>query len=312
MANEASPSPRKSGGAVGFVGLGTMGAPMARRVAAAGQSLRLYDIDRDLTARLATELGAVAAPDPAALAEACEVVITMLPNAEIVHRAVLGHGDGRGLADGLAGGAIIVDMSSSYPLATRALGAELAARGITLLDAPVSGGVRKAVDGMLAIMLGGDDEAAMARVEPLLAAMGKTFRTGGLGSGHANKALNNYVSAAGLAAACEAVIVGRAFGLDPERMIDVINASTGRNNSTENKIKPFVLTGKFAKAGFGLGLMAKDVKAAADLSRELGLSLPGMSEARRLWAEAWETLGTGADHTEIYRYLDMRGREEQS
>jgi 3-hydroxyisobutyrate dehydrogenase len=146
--------------------------------------------------------------------------------------------------------------------------------------------------------------AAMSRVEPVLAAMGRIFRTGGLGSGHATKALNNYVSAAGLAAACEAVIVGRKFGLDPELMIDVINASTGRNNSTENKIKPFVLSGDFARAGFALALMAKDVKAAADLSSELGLSLPGVTEMRRLWDEAWQMLGDGADHTEIYRYLD--------
>jgi 3-hydroxyisobutyrate dehydrogenase len=296
----SNPSP-SSAPRIGLVGLGMMGAPMARRLAGAGYSLSLFDIDNDLTVRLAGELGTSASTDPATLGRSCDIVITMLPNADVVRKAVLGEG---GVAEGLAPGAIVVDMSSSYPLATRALGKELGQRGIVLLDAPVSGGFKKAVNGTLAIMLGGDDEAAMARVEPVLAAMGQSFRTGGLGSGHATKALNNYVSAAGLAAACEAVIVGRKFGLDPERMIDVINASTGRNNSTENKMKPFVLSGDFARAGFALGLMAKDLKAAADLSSELGLSMPGIAEARRLWADAFSALGEGADHTEIYRYLD--------
>ncbi len=298
MPNDTS---RSAAPRIGLVGLGMMGAPMARRISGAGYALSLFDIDRALATRLAEETGASASPDPASLGQASDIVITMLPNADVVRKAVLGEG---GIAEGLAHGAIIVDMSSSYPLATRALGEELARKGVVLLDAPVSGGVKKAIDGTLAIMLGGDDEAAMARVEPVLASMGRTFRTGGLGSGHATKALNNYVSAAGLAAACEAVIVGRKFGLDPERMIDVINASTGRNNSTENKIKPFVLSGDFSRAGFALALMAKDVKAAADLSGELGLSLPGIAESRRLWDEAWKMLGNGADHTEIYRYLD--------
>lgn len=301
MPSEAKePAPSR----VGVVGLGTMGAPMARCLAKADHTLCLFDIDRDRAAELAQELGGGAAPALSDLGAACDIVITMLPNADIVRQAVLGSDGEAGIAGNEAARPIIVDMSSSYPPATRKLGAELAERGVTLLDAPVSGGVGKAVSGTLAIMLGGDDAAAMDRVEPVLRAMGRVYRTGGLGSGHATKALNNYVSAAGLAAACEAVIVGKAFGLDPERMIDVINASTGRNNSTENKMKPFVLSGEFAKAGFALDLMAKDVQAAADLSDELGRPLPGIAEARELWAKASEALGRGADHTEIYRYLE--------
>jgi 3-hydroxyisobutyrate dehydrogenase len=216
--------PQNSGGAkrIGLVGLGTMGAPMARCLAKAGHALALYDIAPELTQALAAELNGLPARSPAELGAQCSVVITMLPNAQIVRAAVTG---GDGVAAGLEPGGIIVDMSSSYPLATLALGAELEAAGIALLDAPVSGGVQKAIDGTLAIMLGGHDEAAMAAATPVLEAMGTVYRTGALGSGHATKALNNYVSAAGLAAACEAVIVGKAFGLDPARMIDVINAS---------------------------------------------------------------------------------------
>jgi 3-hydroxyisobutyrate dehydrogenase len=290
-------------GTIGLVGLGRMGAPMARCLARAGHRLALYDVDRPLTEALADEIGAHAASGPAEIGGLCGMVITMLPNAEIVRRAVIGDAETPGVASRLPGNSIVIDMSSSYPMATLELGTELAKSGILLLDAPVSGGVAKAADGTLAIMLGGDDEAAMQRAAGVLEAMGTVYRTGRLGSGHATKALNNYVSAAGLAAACEAAIVGKAFGLDPERMIDVINASTGRNNSTEKKLKPFILSGEFAKAGFALDLMAKDVRAAADLAAELGVPLPGLSAARSLWGDAAEALGEGADHTEIYRYL---------
>lgn len=299
--------PEHPASCVGLVGLGTMGAPMARRLASSGRELWLFDIDHARTAALAEELGAKAAGTLGELGSMCRIVITMLPNAEIVRQAVLGDHEAQGLASGLKTGSLVIDMSSSYPLSTRALGADLSQRGVVLLDAPVSGGVRKADAGTLAIMLGGDDAHAMDEAEAVLKTMGTVYRTGGLGSGHATKALNNYVSAAGLAAACEALIIGRAFGLDPACMVDVINASTGRNNSTENKLKPFVLSGDFAAAGFALDLMAKDVKAAADLSDELGRSLPGISQARSLWTEASRILGRQADHTEIYRYLDGAG-----
>jgi len=289
---------------IGFVGLGTMGAPMVRCLVKAGMELCLYDIDATATSSLAGETRARGAADPGEVGRSCGIVILMLPNSDIVRTAVLGTKGSAGLAESLAPGSIVIDMSSSYPMATRSLGATLAEMRISLLDAPVSGGLRKAIAGTLAIMLGGADESDMQRAEPVLAPMGKVFRTGGLGSGHATKALNNYVSAAGLAAACEAVVVGRSFGLDPATMIDVINASTGRNNATENKIKQFVLNEDYATAGFSLELMAKDVKAAADLSEELGHALPGVAEARALWQKADKRLGKGADHTEIYRFLD--------
>ena len=178
---------------IGFIGLGTMGAPMVRALAKSGYSACLYDIDQTLTKKLAAETGGEAAQSLQQIGKSSDVVITMLPNAQIVRDAIMG-----GVADGMKSGAIVVDMSSSYPLATRELGKGLAERGITLLDAPVSGGVRKAQSGTLAIMLGGEDEAAMKTATPVLESMGTVFRTGPLGSGHATKALNNYVSAAGL------------------------------------------------------------------------------------------------------------------
>ncbi len=156
----------------------------------------------------------------------------------------------------LAKDALIIDMSSSVPVDTQSLGKTLAERGIGLVDAPVSGGVRRAIDGTLAIMAGGD-AALVERARPVLQAMAKSvFATGPLGSGHAMKALNNYVSAAGLVAACEALLVGRRFGLQPDTIIDVLNASTGKNNSTDVKMKQFVISESFA-SGFSLALMAK-------------------------------------------------------
>lgn len=292
---------------IGFIGIGTMGAPMVRCLANAGHALMVYDIDTAAARAIAAEIGAQQADSLRAVATACDVIILMLPNSAIVQQVV---GASEGLAPHLGRGRIVVDMSSSDPMETRRIGADLAAQGVTLLDAPVSGGLRKAIAGTLAILLGGDDDTALAKVTPVLTAMGQVLRTGALGSGHATKALNNYVSAAGLAAACEAVIVGRAFGLTPEVLVDAINASTGRNNSTENKLKQFILNDRFADAGFALDLMAKDVALAASLGDAMGQNLSGLHAARTLWADAQQALGQGADHTEIYRYLAARSAQD--
>ena len=193
-------------------------------------------------------------------------------------------------------------MSSSAPMGTRALGEELAQRGVAMVDAPVSGGVAKARDATLAIMAGGLPEH-VERARPVLEKLGaKIIPTGPLGSGHAMKALNNYVSAAGLAAAAEALLVARAFGLDPAVMTDVLNASTGRNNSTENKLKQYVLSGTFS-AGFAMDLMAKDLATALDLAHSLGVPAPLAEECIALWSKASKSL-PGADHTAIYSFLE--------
>ncbi len=217
----------------------------------------------------------------------------MLPTGQIVREVLIDNG----LADILTTGTVVVDMSSSEPIGTRELGAELAERGIPLIDAPVSGGVPKAVDGTLAIMIGTDDEEALARAEPVLKTMGdRLFRTGGLGTGHAMKALNNYVAAASFIAASEALIVGDRFGLDRATMIDIINNSTGRCFNTELPMKHHVLTRDYG-SGFQLGLMAKDVKIAGDLAEAIGIDAPMSKLARDMWAEARDELGPTEDFT---------------
>ncbi|MCA3071426.1 MAG: NAD(P)-dependent oxidoreductase [Rhodocyclaceae bacterium] len=294
---------------IGFIGLGNMGRPMTTRLSGAGHRLLLLDIDRTLTESLAKELGQQAAGSPGAIGAACDVVITMLPDGRTVQRVLLGEaGDGTGgVAGSLKKGATVIDMSSSSPVGTRELGEQLAKMDIRFIDAPVSGGVRRAVDGTLAIMVGGD-EAAIEAMRPVFAPMGKPLVAGGLGAGHAIKALNNYVSAAGLLAACEAVRAGSRFGLDPATMVDIINASTGVNNSTLVKMKPFVLSGTYAD-GFGLALMAKDLRTALEVADATGMQTALAETVVRVWNEAEQKLGatkdTSVHHTAIDRYLGL-------
>jgi 3-hydroxyisobutyrate dehydrogenase len=284
--------------AVAVIGLGMMGLPMAACLVKAGFDTRGADLSPAARDALAAAGGSAFA-DAREAARGADMVITMLPDGRIVREVLVG---ANALADHLAPGTLIIDMSSSAPLGTAKLGEELAAKGLRFIDAPVSGGVRRAVNGTLAIMAGGPLED-VERARPVLAAMGQSiFATGPLGSGHAMKALNNYVSAAGLVAAAEAVIVAKRFGLDPNVAVDVLNASTGKNNSTEVKMKSFIISETFG-SGFSLALMAKDLRTAAELADQLDLPVPVIQSTADLWDEAKAALERGADHTEIYRYL---------
>ena len=290
---------------IGFVGLGQMGRPMAALLAKAGYKLRVFDANPAAASAFAAASPAKVCATAAEVAVGVQVYITMLPDGRAVREVLIGPGRAAGV---LAPGAIVADMSSSDPVGTRKLGEALAKRSVPLVDAPVSGGVARAKDGTLAIMAGGDPKA-IERLRPVFEKVGnKVFLTGALGSGHAMKALNNYVSAAGLVAAAEAILIGRAFGLDPEVMTDVLNASTGRNNSTDVKLKQHILSGKFG-TGFSVGLMAKDLATASDLSDAVGANALFARQCSGLWAEAARNLGPGADHSEIYRYLEKRGKK---
>jgi len=285
--------------AITVIGLGTMGIPMATCLLRAGFQVTGFDLSEAARAKFQAAGGRVAATAPDAVKSA-DVVITLLPDGKIV-RAVL-----EPLKDSLKRGAIVVEMSSSDPIGTQALGRSLIAAGHPFIDAPVSGGVKRATDGTLAIMVGGDG-ATIDRVGPLLSAMGKAiFRTGPLGSGHAMKALNNYVSAAGLVAAVEATQIGARFGLDPNLMADILNASTGRNNTTEVKLKQFIISETFAD-GFPLRLMAKDVRTADDMAHALGIPVPLADLCTELWEAAARSLSDKANHTEVLRYLEGLG-----
>jgi 3-hydroxyisobutyrate dehydrogenase len=278
---------------IGFIGIGNMGWPMAANIAKAGHDLAIFDVDSARTARFASEHKAREAASLAEIASN-DFVITMLPTGQIVRQALLEDAAGA-FAKAARPGLIVIDMSSSDPVGTRALGAELARLGDVLIDAPVSGAVPRARTGTLAIMIGGDDKAAIERAKPLLLSMGdRLFDTGPLGSGHAMKALNNYIAAAGYTAAVESLLIGERFGLDQAVMVDILNASTGRNFSTEFMLKEHVLGGKFA-TGFAVGLMAKDVKIAADLGEAVHLDAPMSRLIRERWAIARDRLGYAGD-----------------
>lgn len=290
---------------VGFIGLGNMGRPMAANLIAAGFNLIVFDSMPEVMQRFVEENGGHPAGSFAELSANVEAVITMLPDGGVVRRVVTGEdGDSNDcLMHSIPEGCILIDMSSSSPTGTQSLGRKLGEHGILMLDAPVSGGVSRAIDGTLAIMVGGE-ASALSRCRPLFEAMGgRIFETGALGSGHAMKVLNNLVSAAGLVAAAEALLVGTRFGLKPDIMIDVLNASTGRNNSTENKFNQFVLSRAF-NSGFSLDLMVKDLNTALDLARETHVPAVFSEACRELWATAQAKLDDGADHTAVVRWLE--------
>lgn len=283
---------------VAVVGLGRMGMPMAARLAAAGYSMRGFD-----AAAVAVDPGSgiTTSNSAAEAAHGADVVVLMLPNSDVVE-AVL---DG-GLLDALEPGSVLLDMGSSRPLSSRAIAARVGTRGVAFVDAPVSGGVRGAQRGALTIMAGGAD-ADVERVRPILDALGtRVVHAGGVGAGHALKALNNLLSASHLLATSEAVLAGQRFGLDPAVVLEAINGSSGRSGSSEVKWPQYVLTGTF-DSGFGLALMLKDMKIATELADEQGSPIGFGHAAVDAWERAAKDLPDDADHTEIARWLDLNG-----
>ncbi len=270
---------------IAFVGLGMMGRPMAARLAEAGFKLRLFDISQKAVSDfIGAHPSALATASPKAAAQGADALITMLPDGKVVRQALI---EGRDAArDGLAAGALVVDMSSSNPVDTQKLARDLAASGVALLDAPVSGGVRRALDGSLSIMVGGA-AADLDRARPAFAAMGRTIT---------------------LCGPAEALVVGEAFGFDPGTMVDVFNSSTGKSNATEVKGRQFVVSRTFA-AGFTTGLMAKDLRTAGEVAQHLELNTPMLKRAVAYWNDANGKLGAAADHTEIFRYAEMLADE---
>lgn len=298
---------------IGFIGLGAMGLPMLENLARqASFDLKAFDTSEAPFDRLSQhpEWGrslhrAAAMTD---LADR-DIVILMLPNSAITNRVVLGDDTGQGLADILGQGAKIIDMGSSDPLETRKLNTTLEARGIHLVDAPVSGAVARAATGKLAIMFGGSD-AALGDVRPVLETMGSDlFAVGLTGDAHAMKALNNYVYAAGLLAMSEALCIAEAQGLSLEHFVDVLNASSGRNVATETKARQFILPETY-DAGFLMRLQAKDLRIADMLGHDAGVPATLLDLCTARWKEAEAAL-PDADNTAIHRYIKSRAAERR-
>jgi 3-hydroxyisobutyrate dehydrogenase len=287
---------------IGFAGLGHMGTPMVGRLAGAGHRLRVYDISPTARARHEGMDGVAVVSEVTEIADGADVVILMLPGSAVVAQVLLADG----LLQHVASSAVVVDMSSSAPARTRELAAAAAERGVTLIDAPVSGGVAGARSGSLTIMAGGPAEV-LDRLRPVLEVLGSHVVHAGtiVGAGHAIKALNNLMSAAHLLASSEALLAGRQFGLDPDVMLTIVNSSSGRSGSTQVKWPEFILSEAY-DSGFGLQLMLKDMQIALQLEQDAGVPAPLGQAAVAAWAAAAEDLPPTADHTEIARWLAAR------
>ncbi len=285
---------------VALVGLGVMGSRMAPHLTRVAD-VSVFDSNSDAV-RAVTADGIRPLDDIGQAAKA-DVVILMLPDSDVVESVLGDPSDPASLAAALKPTALVIDMGSSVPSRTVALAERLARAGVDMVDAPVSGGPQKAVTGELTIMVGGR-LADVERARPLLEAVGASVtHTGAVGSAHALKALNNLLSAIGLVGALEVLTVGTKFGLDPRVMLSVINRSTGRNQSTEVKIEPAVLDGRY-DVGFALPLSVKDICTALDLAAVLELSTPVSQATVEVCRTALAYLnGPNPDQSEIARYL---------
>jgi 3-hydroxyisobutyrate dehydrogenase len=285
---------------IAFVGLGNMGWPMAAHLVRAGYQVTGVDVDRTRAESWAATHDAPGTPagfatSVAAVSDVVDVIVTMLPSGAEVREVLLS------AAADAKEGMVAIDMSSADPVGTRELGAELASAGIRLVDAPVSGGVPRAVEGTLSIMIGGEHDA-IEIARPVLAAMGeRLFEVGALGNGHAMKCLNNYVAGTAFVACSEALAIGQRFGLDPTTMFDVMNVSTARCFNTDLVMKQHVVSGEFA-SGFALGLLAKDVGIADALAAAMGADTPLADLVAARLAEARDALGFGVDHTRAHQH----------
>jgi 3-hydroxyisobutyrate dehydrogenase-like beta-hydroxyacid dehydrogenase len=274
---------------------------MAGHLALTGYPLTVHDIDRakaDMVA--AGHDGVQVAHTPRAVAEASDIVITMLPSGMYVRDVALGE---RGLMEGFQPGALLLDTSSSEPWLTVETAAALAARGVDMVDAPVSGARAGAEAAELVFMVGGAAEA-VARVSPLLEVMGtRVFTLGPVGAGHAMKCINNLVTALTFMATAEGLTMGTRFGLDPAIMTDVLNVSTGMSWISQTHVKQRIISRTFDDP-FKLALMTKDVGIALELARREGLSLPLATVGRDLWQAAERSADEGASISEMVRWLE--------
>lgn len=293
---------------IGFIGLGVMGTPMATHLARAGHRLILLDLDTGVSIQLADTLGKPArvAATPREVAEASEIVITMLPNGEVVQQVALG---ADGLVHGWRPGALLLDTSSCEPWLTEQTGRALAERGGRMVDAPVSGAQWGAVDAQLVFMVGGAPDD-VARVRPLLDVMGRAvFHLGPLGCGHAMKCINNCITAITLANTAEGLVAGKRYGLDPRVMVEVLNASTGGSWITQTHFEQRVFNRAFDDP-FKLELMLKDMGIALELARETATPVPLWGLGQQLWRMADHAAGSGASVSELVRWVERQSGTE--
>ena len=283
-----------------------MGAPLASRLIHAGFRIQIYDFDNDTLRYFLMETGGEVAASPRLMAEACDIVLAMLPRPTDVRAATLGR---EGVVHGFAAGKIFVDLSASPPAQTRAIAKELRRAGGAMIDAPALGGLAELRAGKLTLLVGGEEDA-IARAEPVLETFAsRLIRTGPISSAHAAKALCGQLAALCFLATAETLMVGRRAGLEPAALLEALNASAGANFASEATMARHVLS-----RGFGSGLpldgLLGDLQQALDLARDAEMPAPLSALAREIWATARLALGPGQDHTRLIRWLEQITKTE--
>lgn len=289
---------------IGFIGLGIMGKPMSKNLLKAGYDLVVRDFNQENQAEVVAA-GATGADSAKEVAELCDVIITMLPNSPHVKSALLGEG---GVIEGAKSGTVVIDMSSIAPLASREIHAELAKKGVHLLDAPVSGGEPKAIDGTLSVMVGGD-KALFEKYYDLLKAMaGSVVHTGDIGAGNVTKLANQVIVALNIAAMSEALLLATKAGVNPELVYQAIRGGLAGSTVLDAKA-PMVLDRNF-KPGFRIDLHIKDLTNALDTSHGVGAQLP-LTAAVMEMMQALKADGLGtADHSALACYYEKLAKTE--
>ena len=287
---------------VAFLGLGAIGAPMAARLANDPFELTVWNRSGGKARAFAEEHGVYAASTPAEAVSDADAVVTCLPSSVEVEAIALGES---GFARNLRKGSIVIDCTSGDPATSRQIAAQLAARSVAFVDAPVSGGVKGAVAGTLTVMCGGSEDD-VERARRVLEAFGeKIVRCGEVGAGDAVKAMNQALLAIHIWSAGEALAGLAKMGIDTALALDVINGSSGRSNSSENLFTERVIGRKFPRT-FKLALLDKDVAIAADMAAQEGLDLTMIELASRLFKSARAELGEEADHVEAVKVIENR------
>jgi len=293
--------------AVGFVGLGVMGLPMARHLAASGARLTAFDIDPAAGDRLVrTTANVKLASSPEQVAADAEIVFTMLPHGRAVESVVFGPS---GLAAGFKPGDLLIDTSSSEPWHTRQTAERLKAQGVDMVDAPVSGAEIGALNAELVFMAGGD-ERSLERARPLLELLGdQIFHLGPIGSGHAMKSINNLITSTTFLATAEGLAIGARYGLEPAAMTGVLNASTGMSWISRTHIVQRILSRRFDDP-FKFDLMVKDIDIALRLAADMGLDAHLLKANQDLWHQAQQEIPQGASVSELVRRVEQNAAVE--
>ncbi|WP_095833289.1 2-hydroxy-3-oxopropionate reductase [Brenneria goodwinii] len=289
---------------IGFIGLGIMGKPMSKNLLKAGYSLVVMDRNTEAVAEVVAA-GATSADSPKLVAEQCDIIITMLPNSPHVKEVVLGD---NGVIDGARAGSVVIDMSSIAPLASREIAAALAGKNIGMLDAPVSGGEPKAIDGTLSVMVGGDKALFDRSVDIMKAMAGSVVHTGDIGAGNVTKLANQVIVALNIAAMSEALVLATKAGVNPELVYQAIRGGLAGSTVLDAKA-PMVLDRNF-KPGFRIDLHIKDLANALDTSHGVGAQLPLTAAVMEMMqALKADDLGT-ADHSALARYYEKLAKVE--